>query len=84
MIRLFGAKGFSKMFLASSQSETYSLFCNKVYGRDLCQANMLDEDKLPEVIQKKYDAIIMIDSLYFVSDLEKCVASLKSLLKPNG
>lgn len=155
MIRLFGAKGFSKMFLASSQSETYSLFCKKVYGRDLCQANMLDEeqlqqllqtlnlnsdhdvldlgcgigkiteyisdttnakilgvdfaygaigaaqarvkgkedrinfvvgnlDKLPKVVQNKYDAIIMIDSLYFVHDLDKCVGTLKTLLKPNG
>lgn len=154
MIRLFGAKGFSKMYSASSQSKTYSTFCERVYGRDLCQANMLDEeqlqqllsslnlnpthsvldlgcgigkiteyihektgakihgvdfafgaveaandrtknnsnvrftignlDKLEEIIQEKYDAIIMIDTLYFVSDLNMTIASLKKLLKPDG
>lgn len=155
MIRLFGAKGFSKMYLASSQSKAYSHFCEKVYGRDLCQANMLDEEqlqtlltslnlssndtvldlgcgigkiteyisdatnakilgidfaygainaanertkhkqnrvnftvgnlnKLSETIQNKYDVIIMIDTLYFVSDLSSCVETLKNLLNPNG
>jgi 2-polyprenyl-3-methyl-5-hydroxy-6-metoxy-1,4-benzoquinol methylase len=155
MIRMFGAKGFSKMYLATSKCKTYSLFCNKVYGRDLCQANMLDEEQLQQlllkldlnsshhildigcgigkigeyisdttgasytgvdfasgaiheaqmrtlskkekinfrvgnlnsletVIREKYEAIILIDSLYFVSDMPKCIETLKSFLKPHG
>ena len=31
-----------------------------------------------------FDAIISIDTLYFVEDLEKTVAEILSLLKPNG
>jgi ubiquinone/menaquinone biosynthesis C-methylase UbiE len=155
MIRLFGAKGFSKMYLATSQSKTYSIFCEKVYGRDLCQANMLDEEQLQQlllslnlnssknildigcgigklgeyisdstgasytgvdfaygaiyeaqrrteekrermnflvgnlnnlsdVVVDKYNAIVLIDSLYFVSDMPKCIETLKSFLKPDG
>lgn len=155
MIRLFGAKGFSKMYLATFKSKTYSIFCEKVYGRDLCQANMCDEEQLQklltslnlnsshnlldigcgigkigefisdstgasftgvdfaygaisdaqvrteskkekvsflvgnlnnlkDVIFEQYDAIVLIDSLYFVSDMPKCIESMKSFLKPNG
>lgn len=155
MIRLFGAKGFSKMYLATSKSKTYSVFCKKVYGRDLCQANMIDEEQLnqlilnlevnssanildigcgigklgeylsdttgasytgidfahgaiseaqnrtkekserikflegninnlQDVVVDKYDAILLVDSLYFVSDLPKCIETLRSFLKPNG
>lgn len=155
MIRLFGAKGFSKMYLATSKSKTYSLFCEKVYGRDLCQANMLDEEQLQQllislnlnsshnildigcgigkigeylsdttganytgidfafgaindaqmrtkaknekinfrvgnlnnlesIITEKYDAIVLIDSLYFVSDMPLCIETLKTFLKPTG
>lgn len=50
MIRIFGAKGFTKMYLATSKSKTYSTFCERVYGRDLCQANMLDEEQLQFLI----------------------------------
>lgn len=154
MIRLFGPKGFSKMYSTSSQSAAYSKFCQRVYGRDLCQANMLDEeqlqkllselnlnsshsvldlgcgigqitefihnttkakihgidfafgavntanervkdnpsisftvgnlDKLESVISEKYDAIIMIDTLYFVKDLPSFIITLKKFLNPNG
>jgi ubiquinone/menaquinone biosynthesis C-methylase UbiE len=155
MVRLFGAKGFSKMYLATSKSKTYSVFCQKVYGRDLCQANMIDEEQLnqlilsldvnpsknildigcgigklgeylsdttgasytgidfahgaiheakartkkkserikflegninnlQDVVDDKYDAILLVDSLYFVSDLPKCIETLKSYLKPEG
>lgn len=154
MVRLFGAKGFSKMYTTTSESPAYSKFCERVYGRDLCQANMLDEEQLQFLldqlnlnethhvldlgcgigkiteyihestkanmtgidfafgaielaksrtknneninfitanlndlknsIQKKFDVIILIDSLYFVSDTENFIRILKSHLKPNG
>lgn len=47
---LFGAKVFSKMLLQSEQSKAYRVFCEKVYGRDLCQANMVDEEQLQKLI----------------------------------
>lgn len=155
MIRFFGAKGFSKMYLISSQSETYGRFCEQVYGRDLCQFNMLDDEQLqtllkelnldsghsvldlgcgigkiseyisdttgakilgvdfaygaiqaatartkekenrikfvtgnfndlPAVLHEKFDAIILIDTLYFANDRQKCIETLKNFLNPNG
>lgn len=155
MVRFFGAKGFSKMYLASSQSETYAKFCEQVYGRNLCQFNMLDDEQLQTllrelnlysrhnvldigcgigkiseyisdttgakilgvdfangaiqaasartkekqerikfvtgnfndltaVVHEKYDAIILLDTLYFANDRQKCIETLRSFLNPNG
>lgn len=47
---LFGPKVFSKMLLQSERSKTYQTFCKEVYGRDLCQANMVDEEQLEKPI----------------------------------
>lgn len=47
---LFGAKVFSKMLLQCERSKTYRIFCEKVYGRDLCQANMVDEEQLQKLL----------------------------------
>ncbi|MEA9356265.1 class I SAM-dependent methyltransferase [Bacteriovorax sp. PP10] len=52
MVRLFGAKGFSKMYAATSTSKAYAKFCERVYGRDLCQANMMDEEQLQFLLDK--------------------------------
>lgn len=41
-------------------------------------------NNLEAVGQEKYDAIILIDSLYFVSDMPACIRSLKGFLKPKG
>lgn len=154
MVRFFGAKGFSKMYAATSESKAYTIFCERVYGRDLCQANMMDEEQLQFLIyqlklnethhvldlgcgigkiteyihestkanmtgidfafgaielakrrtkdndninfisanlndlknsiHKKFDVILLIDSLYFVSDIENFIQTLKRHLKPNG
>lgn len=50
MLRVFGAKGFSKILLQTEGSKTYVKFCEKVYGRYLCQFNMVDEDQLQKLI----------------------------------
>ena len=47
---LFGSKVFSKMLLQCDSSKTYRVFCREVYGRDLCQANMVDEEQLQKLI----------------------------------
>jgi 2-polyprenyl-3-methyl-5-hydroxy-6-metoxy-1,4-benzoquinol methylase len=155
MVRLFGAKGFSKMYAATSASNAYGKFCERVYGRNLCQANMMDEEQLQFLLDKlnlnenhhvldlgcgigkiseyindmtkakitgidfafdaieeaqlrtrakanqinfiagnlndikklvhdKYDAIVLIDSLYFVDDIPNYITALRSLLKQDG
>lgn len=50
MLRLFGAKGFSKILVQTEGSKTYIKFCEKVYGRYLCQFNMVDEEQLQKLI----------------------------------
>jgi ubiquinone/menaquinone biosynthesis C-methylase UbiE len=50
MLRLFGAKVFSKILLQTEGSKTYIKFCEKVYGRYLCQFNMVDEEQLQKLI----------------------------------
>lgn len=50
MLRVFGAKGFSKILLQTEGSKAYVKFCEKVYGRYLCQFNMVDEDQLQKLI----------------------------------
>lgn len=51
MLRFLGPKGFGKMFMSTNSSPTYSEFCRRVYGRDLCQANMVDEEQLTKLIE---------------------------------
>lgn len=50
MLRIFGAKGFSKILVKTEGSKTYIKFCEKVYGRYLCQFNMVDEEQLQKLI----------------------------------
>ncbi|MBO9667880.1 MAG: class I SAM-dependent methyltransferase [Bdellovibrio sp.] len=38
------------MFVQCEQSKTYRRFCQGVYGRDLCQANMVDEEQLQKLV----------------------------------
>ncbi len=47
---LFGSRLFSKIFLQSLKSQAYAQFCEEVYGRNLCQANMVDEEQLQKLI----------------------------------
>lgn len=152
--RVFGARDFDKTLLSLSKSAVYAEFCEKVYGRNLCQLNVLDEQqlqamlfelnlnpthrvldlgcgvgKLSEYISSvtgahvtgidyakttvelakqrtfskqdklnfrvgnlnklstdlgSFDCVLALDTLYFVDDLEKCILSIKKLLKPGG
>lgn len=50
MLRLFGARMFNQMLKQCEQSATYAVFCEKVYGRNLSQANMVDEAQLQKLI----------------------------------
>lgn len=38
------------MLLQCEGSEAYRIFCKEVYGRNLCQANMVDEEQLEKLI----------------------------------
>lgn len=51
MLYFFGAKMFSKVLLQCKQSKVYGLFCENVYGRNLCQLNMIDEEQLQKFIE---------------------------------
>lgn len=50
MLRLFGARMFNSMLLQIENSATYGRFCELVYGRNLWQANMVDEVQLRKLI----------------------------------
>lgn len=62
VLYLFGAKVFSKMLLQCERSSVYKKFCKTVYGRDLCQANMVCEEQLQKLISvgqfKKSDRVL--------------------------
>ena len=59
LLRLFGPRGFGKMLVRSFRSPTYAVFCEKVYGRNLCQFNMVDEEQLDALItvMKPYETL---------------------------
>lgn len=50
VLRLFGARMFNQMLQQCESSPTYAVFCEKVYGRNLSQANMVDEEQLQKLI----------------------------------
>jgi ubiquinone/menaquinone biosynthesis C-methylase UbiE len=52
MFRLFAKNGFGKVLLSSYQSKAYGEFCLRVYGRNLCQLNMLDEEQLQKLLSE--------------------------------
>ena len=148
-----GPSGFSKAIIAATNSSTYGTFCERVYGVNLCQMNMMDAEQLEkllevmalsdrdlvlnagcgagfitehiarttganvigvdfagraiEIAQERaatignlsfvignlnslefpalhFDAVVCIDALYFVKDLESVVLRLKQILKPWG
>src|SRR5438445_10414214 len=49
-LRLFGKKIFNNILLQCESSKTYPLFCEEVYGRNLYQANMVDEEQLQQLV----------------------------------
>jgi ubiquinone/menaquinone biosynthesis C-methylase UbiE len=44
-------KGFSKHLLRCEQSRTHSLFCERVYGKNLCQCDMMDMEQLQMLLE---------------------------------
>ena len=46
------AQGFSGTLLRLQSSPVYAEFCRRVYGRNLCQFNMLDEQQLQAMLAK--------------------------------
>jgi cyclopropane fatty-acyl-phospholipid synthase-like methyltransferase len=50
MLKIFGAAGFGKVLVSADQSTAYGIFCEKVYGRNLSQCNMIDEDQLQKLV----------------------------------
>ncbi len=39
-------KGFSEHLIQCEQSQTYAVFCERVFGKNLCQCNMMDVEQL--------------------------------------
>ncbi len=44
-------KKFSNILIRSERSKAYSVFCERVFGRDLCQANMMDMLQLKKLLE---------------------------------
>ncbi|MFX0062429.1 MAG: class I SAM-dependent methyltransferase [Candidatus Hermodarchaeota archaeon] len=42
---------FSNILIRSEKSKAYSSFCERVFGRDLCQANMMDMMQLEKLLE---------------------------------
>lgn len=144
------AKDFDKFLLSVSKSKAHATLCEKVYGEDHCQLNMLDKTQLEELIKssnlnskkifadigcglgrmtqlisyrtgsrgigydfapatieylrssskvncqfelmdlnglslsQKFDAVISIDSLYFVEDLQKVLREVFRHMNPGS
>ena len=148
------SKGYDSLLSRTERSEAYSIFCERVFGRDLSQYNVLDMEQLNALIGKlelkpnevaldlgcgngriaeyisdvtgvkmvgldfaaevignaqhrtvnkkdrltymagdmndlafeegSFDAIISIDTLYFVESIDATIGKLKSLLKPTS
>ncbi len=55
---------FSDIHIRSDQSKAYSLFCNKVFGKDLNQANVMDMAQLDKLLE-----VLNLDSKNRVLDL---------------
>ena len=55
-LKLFGKRSFDKGLINSMESSTYSEFCKKVYGTDLCQFNMLDTEQLEKLLELLHSA----------------------------
>jgi ubiquinone/menaquinone biosynthesis C-methylase UbiE len=147
------SKGYDDLLSRTGRSKTYSLFCERVFGKDLSQFNVLDMEQLNTLIEKldlepeeaaldlgcgngrvaeyisditgaritgldfateliktsqqrtadkqsrlayivgnmdelsfeegSFDAIISIDTLYFVDSIDATIKKLKRLLKPS-
>ncbi|MGZ3768671.1 MAG: class I SAM-dependent methyltransferase [Bdellovibrio sp.] len=64
MLKFFGPTGFGKVLVSADQSHTYGVFCEKVYGRNLSQCNMVDEEQLQKLL-----SILNLNSSHSVLDL---------------
>jgi ubiquinone/menaquinone biosynthesis C-methylase UbiE len=148
------SKGYDSLFSRTETSKAYSIFCERVFGKDLSQYNVLDMEQLNNLVEKlalkpgevaldlgcgngriteyishltgakmvgldfaseviknaqrrtvdkkdrliyvtgdmdelsfdeeSFDAIISIDTLYFVESIDATIRKLKSLLKPTS
>jgi cyclopropane fatty-acyl-phospholipid synthase-like methyltransferase len=47
---IIASEVFGKYILRSEQSKAFGLFCERAYGRNLCQFNAADQDQLHELI----------------------------------
>jgi 2-polyprenyl-3-methyl-5-hydroxy-6-metoxy-1,4-benzoquinol methylase len=52
------------MLLKSQKSKAYGEFCKKVYGRNLCQFNMFDEEQLQKLLTE-----LNLNNTHIVLDL---------------
>lgn len=60
----YSSDGFVQTLLRLQNSPTYGLFCEKVYGRNLCQFNALDEEQLQALV-----SALNLNSTHSVLDL---------------
>jgi len=51
LYRDFFSRNFDSLLVQCAQSPTYSIFCERVYGRDLCQFNSAGMDQLDELLE---------------------------------
>jgi len=45
------SKGFSEWMIKSEQSKTYSVYCERLHGKDLCQCSMMNMEQLSKLLQ---------------------------------
>ncbi len=45
------SSGFDEWMIRSSECKTYSRFCERVYGIDLCQCSMVDKEQLDKLLE---------------------------------
>lgn len=60
--KLFGPSGFSKMLIRCYNSKAHGIYCKRVYGKNLCQCNMVDMDqlnKLVDLLKFEKDRIVL-------------------------
>lgn len=50
LVKERGNQEFSKWMTTSENSQAYSTFCERVYGKDLCQLNMMTIDQLEKLL----------------------------------
>ena len=46
----YSSKSFSEWMIQSVQSKAYAAFCERVYGKNLCQCNLMDMEQLNKLI----------------------------------